>query len=241
MQTEQQKRILVVDDDEDIRDLLKEYLEKNGFAVSTAADGQEMRQYWPGQRLDLIVLDIMMPGDDGFTLCKEVRAKSNVPIIMLTAGSDETDRIIGLELGADDYVGKPFNPRELLARIKAVLRRYEDGGERHGTESAQRIRFGDWLLDMTNRELTNPNGQAQSLNGADFNLLQLFLSRPGEVLSRDDLSHHLRGRDSSPFDRSIDVQISRLRSRLQDDGKSPQLIKTVRGAGYILTVPVVAE
>ncbi|GGX44344.1 response regulator [Saccharospirillum salsuginis] len=241
MQSEQQKRILVVDDDEDIRDLLKEYLEKNGFAVSSAADGQQMHQLWPAQRFDLMVLDIMMPGDDGFTLCKEVRAKSKVPIIMLTAGSDETDRIIGLELGADDYVGKPFNPRELLARIKAVLRRYEDGGERHALDSAHKIRFGDWHLDLTNRELTDPDGDVQSLNGADFNLLQLFLSRPGEVLSRDDLSHHLRGRDSSPFDRSIDVQISRLRSRLHDDGKSPQLIKTVRGAGYILTVPVVTD
>lgn len=241
MQSEQQKRILVVDDDEEIRDLLKAYLEKSGFSVLTAADGQAMRQYWPQRRPDLIVLDIMMPGDDGFTLCKEVRAKSNVPIIMLTAGSDETDRIIGLELGADDYVGKPFNPRELLARIKAVLRRYEDGADHRQTmEAAQQIRFGDWALDLTNRELTAPSGQVQSLNGADFNLLYLFLSRPGEVLSRDDLSHHLRGRDSSPFDRSIDVQISRLRNRLKDDGKSPQLIKTVRGAGYILTVPVAA-
>lgn len=242
MQTEQQKRILVVDDDEDIRDLLKEYLEKNGFSVTTAADGQAMRQFWPAQRLDLIVLDIMMPGDDGFTLCKEIRARSRTPIIMLTAGSDETDRIIGLELGADDYVGKPFNPRELLARIKAVLRRYEEGSEhRSGHDGQQRLRFGNWSLDVTNRELTSPEGDVQSLNGADYNLLQLFLSRPGEVLSRDDLSLHLRGRDASPFDRSIDVQISRLRGRLNDDGKSPQVIKTVRGAGYILTVPVVVD
>lgn len=242
MQTEQQKRILVVDDDEDIRDLLKEYLEKNGFSVTTAADGQAMRQFWPAQRLDLIVLDIMMPGDDGFTLCKEIRARSRTPIIMLTAGSDETDRIIGLELGADDYVGKPFNPRELLARIKAVLRRYEEGAEhRPGHDGQQRLRFGNWSLDVTNRELTSPEGDVQSLNGADYNLLQLFLSRPGEVLSRDDLSLHLRGRDASPFDRSIDVQISRLRGRLNDDGKSPQVIKTVRGAGYILTVPVVVD
>lgn len=240
MQSEQQKRILVVDDDAEIRDLLKEYLMKNGYSVETAEDGKSMRQQCSVQKFDLIVLDIMMPGDDGFTLCKEVRAKSNVPIIMLTAGSDETDRIIGLELGADDYVGKPFNPRELLARIKAVSRRYEERGERNQPESRQHIRFGDWSLDLTNRELTDPEGQVQSLNGADFNLLYLFLSRPSEVLSRDDLSHHLRGRDASPFDRSIDVQISRLRSRLNDDGKSPQLIKTVRGAGYILTVPVVA-
>ncbi|MFG1495229.1 response regulator [Saccharospirillum sp. HFRX-1] len=241
MHAEQQKRILVVDDDEDIRNLLKEYLEKNGFVVVTAADGQQMRQYWPHERLDLIVLDIMMPGDDGFTLCKEVRARSRVPIIMLTAGSDETDRIIGLELGADDYVGKPFNPRELLARIKAVLRRYDETPDSSPLDARQRLRFGRWLLDLTNRELTDPDGTAHSLNGADFNLLRLFVSRPGEVLSRDDLSNELRGRDSSPFDRSIDVQVSRLRSRLHDDGKSPQLIKTVRGAGYILTVPVSPE
>lgn len=241
MHPEQQKRILVVDDDEDIRDLLKEYLEKNGFLVVTAADGQQMRLYWPHERLDLIVLDIMMPGDDGFTLCKEVRARSRIPIIMLTAGSDETDRIIGLELGADDYVGKPFNPRELLARIKAVLRRYDESPEPSAVDHHQRLRFGDWLLDLTNRELTDPDGERHSLNGADFNLLRLFVSRPGEVLSRDDLSHELRGRDSSPFDRSIDVQISRLRNRLRDDGKSPQLIKTVRGAGYILTVPVTPD
>jgi len=241
MHAEQQKRILVVDDDEDIRNLLKEYLEKNGFVVVTAADGQQMRQYWPHERLDLIVLDIMMPGDDGFTLCKEVRARSRIPIIMLTAGSDETDRIIGLELGADDYVGKPFNPRELLARIKAVLRRYDESPDSSPLDARQRLRFGNWLLDLTNRELIDANGNAHSLNGADFNLLRLFVSRPGEVLSRDDLSNELRGRDSSPFDRSIDVQVSRLRSRLNDDGKSPQLIKTVRGAGYILTVSVAPE
>jgi two-component system OmpR family response regulator len=192
---------------------------------------------------DLIVLDIMLPGDDGFTLCKEVRSQSKIPIIMLTAGSDETDRIIGLELGADDYVGKPFNPRELLARIKAVLRRFEDNqGDTPAVEGLviKLIKFGDFTLNITNRELTYKNETTESLNGADYNLLSLFLSRPGEVLSRDDLSHHLRGRDASPFDRSIDVQISRLRSRLRDDGKSPQMIKTVRGAGYILTVPIEA-
>ncbi|MHA7880742.1 MAG: response regulator [Saccharospirillum sp.] len=240
MQTEQQKRILVVDDDEDIRNLLQAYLERNGFRVDVVADGQAMRQQWPLQPADLIVLDIMLPGDDGFTLCKFVRSKSNVPIIMLTAGSDETDRIIGLELGADDYVGKPFNPRELLARIKAVLRRYEEAPDTVGMPGAQKLQFGDWCLDLNNRELTSPGGDAHSLNGADFNLLRLFLTHPGQVLSRDDLSNHLRGRDASPFDRSIDVQVSRLRSRLNDDGKSPHLIKTVRGEGYVLTVPVVA-
>lgn len=237
MISEQQKRLLIVDDDLDIRELLTEYLTKNGFQVTSAEDGQQMRECLQDHQYDLIVLDIMMPGDDGFTLCKEVRSHSNVPIIMLTAGSDETDRIIGLELGADDYVCKPFNPRELLARIKAVLRRYEDTAP--APQIAKSITFGSFTLHLTNRELQYKSEPPEALNGADFNLLKLFLNRPGEVLSRDDLSHHLRGRDASPFDRSIDVQISRLRSRLKDDGKSPQMIKTVRGAGYILTTPVV--
>lgn len=238
---EQQKKILIVDDDSEICSLLTEYLQKNGFTVVAVGDGGAMFEQLQADHFDLIVLDIMLPGDDGFTLCKVVRNKSNIPIIMLTAGSDETDRIIGLELGADDYVGKPFNPRELLARIKAVLRRFEDYQTEPSASQAKpikTIKFGDFLLNMTNRELVFKDEESESLNGADYNLLNLFLSRPGEVLSRDDLSHHLRGRDASPFDRSIDVQISRLRSRLRDDGKSPQLIKTVRGAGYVLTVPV---
>ena len=233
---EQQKKILVVDDDQDIRELLTEYLQKNGFQVQAASEGHSMRHQLATNQFDLIVLDIMMPGDDGFTLCKEVRSTSNIPIIMLTAGSDETDRIIGLELGADDYVGKPFNPRELLARIKAVLRRFEETV--NIAKPIEFIRFGQFTLHMTNRELQYSTQSPEPLNGADFNLLRLFLTHPGEVLSRDDLSHHLRGRDASPFDRSIDVQISRLRSKLRDDGKSPQMIKTVRGAGYILTTPI---
>jgi two-component system OmpR family response regulator len=235
--SEQQKKLLVVDDDQEIRELLTEYLHKNGFHVESAEEGNAMRRQLAAHHFDLIVLDIMMPGDDGFTLCKEVRATSNVPIIMLTAGSDETDRIIGLELGADDYVGKPFNPRELLARIKAVLRRFEETSS-STSKQIESIKFGQFTLHMTNRELQYADEPPEPLNGADFNLLRLFLTRPGEVLSRDDLSHHLRGRDASPFDRSIDVQISRLRSKLRDDGKSPQMIKTVRGAGYILTTPV---
>jgi two-component system OmpR family response regulator len=239
MISEQQKRLLVVDDDQEIRELLTEYLHKNGFHVEAASEGVSMRNIMSASHFDLIVLDIMMPGDDGFTLCKEIRSQSNVPIIMLTAGSDETDRIIGLELGADDYVGKPFNPRELLARIKAVLRRFEETTST--SKQVESIQFGQFTLHMTNRELQFESEASEPLNGADFNLLRLFLTRPGEVLSRDDLSHHLRGRDASPFDRSIDVQISRLRSKLRDDGKSPQMIKTVRGAGYILTTPIVTS
>jgi two-component system OmpR family response regulator len=239
MISENTKKILIVDDDQEIRELLTEYLSKNGYHVEAASEGNSMRSIMATSQFDLIVLDIMMPGDDGFTLCKEVRSKSNIPIIMLTAGSDETDRIIGLELGADDYVGKPFNPRELLARIKAVLRRFEESSST--SNQVEAIKFGQFTLHMTNRELQFESEVPEPLNGADFNLLRLFLTRPGEVLSRDDLSHHLRGRDASPFDRSIDVQISRLRSRLKDDGKSPQMIKTVRGAGYILTTPVISS
>ncbi len=236
MTSEHHKKLLVVDDDQEIRELLAVYLQKNGFSVTVAAEGNAMRRLLAAAQYDLIVLDIMLPGDDGFVLCQAVRAQSNIPIIMLTAGSDETDRIIGLELGADDYVGKPFNPRELLARIKAVLRRFDESKSK--IQPVEILRFGAFSLHTTNRELQYADEPPESLNGADFNLLRLFLSRPGEVLSRDDLSLHLRGRDSSPFDRSIDVQISRLRNRLRDDGKSPQIIKTVRGAGYILTTPV---
>ena len=239
MTNEQQKKLLVVDDDQEIRELLSAYLDKNGFQVVAAEDGNAMRHQLAVAHFDLVILDIMLPGDDGFTLCKEIRSRSNIPLIMLTAGSDETDRIIGLELGADDYVCKPFNPRELLARIKAVLRRFDEGVPAGAAKVVETIRFGDFVLNLTNRELQYRTEPAESLNGADFNLLQLFLNRPGEVLSRDDLSNHIRGRDASPLDRSIDVQISRLRSRLRDDGKSPQIIKTVRGAGYILTIPIV--
>jgi two-component system OmpR family response regulator len=236
---EQQKKLLIVDDDQEICDLLKEYLQKNGYCVDTVGDGQHMFSRLADDHFDLIVLDIMLPGDDGFSLCKMVRTQSNIPIIMLTAGADETDRIIGLELGADDYVGKPFNPRELLARIKAILRRFDEHQARSQEKPLGNIlKFGDFELNITNRELTYKAEPAESLNGADYNLLSLFLDNPGQVLSRDDLSLHLKGRDASPFDRSIDVQISRLRSRLKDDGKSPQMIKTVRGKGYVLTATV---
>lgn len=230
------KHLLVVDDDPEICELLSGYLMQNGFQVSTAMNGEQMFEQLGDKAIDLIVLDIMMPGDDGFTLCKKIRTSSSVPIIMLTAGSDETDRIIGLELGADDYMAKPFNPRELLARIKAVFRRVDEREQR--VAQVRKIRFGNWCLDVSSRELESTQGEVLPLNGADFNLLQIFLHHPGEVLSRDELSTQIRGRETTPFDRSIDVQVSRLRQRLGDDGKSPQIIKTVRGAGYILTSQV---
>ncbi|MFC3851793.1 response regulator [Salinispirillum marinum] len=229
--------VLVVDDDHEITELLETYLTRNQFRVSTAHNGQQMMARLDKQHIDLIVLDIMMPGEDGFTLCKKVRASSSIPIIMLTAGNDETDRIIGLELGADDYMSKPFNPRELLARIKAVLRRLEDRSNREPAHHPK-VRFGPWTLDTQHRQLVHERGDVFPLNGADFDLLQLFLTNPGEILSREDLFQRLKGRELSPYDRSIDVQISRLRFKLDDNGKSPQLIKTVRGQGYLLTCDV---
>lgn len=232
--------ILVVDDDREITQLLDTYLRKHQFQVTTAHSGEQMLARLDRHAIDLVVLDIMMPGDDGFTLCKKVRSHSDLPIIMLTAGSDETDRIIGLELGADDYMTKPFNPRELLARIKAVLRRVEDRGERAMQTLPQQLHFGPWVLDVQKRQLHHQRGHVLPLNGADYDLLQIFLRHPGEIISRESLFQRLKGRELSPFDRSLDVQISRLRQKLDDNGKSPQLIKTVRGQGYVLTTEVSA-
>ncbi|MFP8967630.1 response regulator [Pokkaliibacter sp. CJK22405] len=227
------KRILIVDDDEDIRQLIADYLSRHGFECQMAADGSGLDQGFASHAPDLVILDLMLPGEDGFSLCKRLRQQSQVPIIMLTASADDTDRILGLELGADDYLAKPFNPRELLARIKAILRRTQSFGGQ-----ARFQRFGPWQLDRTTRELVGNDAQRESLSGADFALLNVFLSHPQQVLSRDDLFDLSRGRDAPPLDRSIDVHICRLRARLGDDAKSPQLIKTIRGAGYILAVPV---
>ncbi|WP_375058354.1 response regulator [Zobellella sp. DQSA1] len=229
------RHILVVDDDEEICALLKSYLERSGFKVSSLNSGERLLQALELVSPDMLILDVMMPGEDGFTLCSRVRKVSQVPIIMLTASADESDRIIGLELGADDYVPKPFSPRELLARIKAIFRRV--GGVMPGGHHRYYC-FAGWQLDTVNRSLTNPQGEEHALSGADYTLLQLFLERPGEVLSRDDLLGLTRGREANPFDRSIDVQLSRLRQRLGEDAKDPHIIKTVRGAGYVLAVAV---
>lgn len=235
--TEENKRILVVDDDEQIRELLESYLQRNGYEVQSLADGSGLLpRLREGAEIDLIVLDLMMPGDDGFSLCRQVRAESEVPIIILTASAEDTDRIVGLEMGADDYVAKPFNPRELVARIKAVLRRTRSVSE--PVSKARYFCFAGWKLDTVNRDLINPDGVVMPLSGADYGLLQLFLEHPAQVLSRDDLLNLTRGREASPYDRSIDVQLSRLRQRLGDDGKDPKIIKTVRGLGYVLAVEV---
>ena len=226
--------ILVVDDDLAIRELLHEHLSRVGYDVMTAAEGDSMRRTLSEARVDLIVLDVMLPGDDGFTLCREIREHSQVPIIMLTASSDETDRVVGLEIGADDYLAKPFSARELQARVKALLRR--SGFNR--ADNPRFVCFDRWRLDTQAHELISDQGEATPLSGADFSLLQLFLAHPNEVLDRDTISGVTRGRESMPLDRVVDVAVSRLRQRLGDQGRIPRLIKTVRGAGYLLAATV---
>jgi len=235
--------ILVVDDDHEIRDLLARFLAKHGLHVSTARDGAEMTKLLDAHGIDLVVLDLMMPGEDGLSLTRRLRAQGcTLPIIMLTAMAEDTDRIVGLEVGADDYLPKPFNPRELLARIKAVLRRAPAESDTAAPTSGgggHRLRFDGWVLDMATRDLTDPDGVVLTLSAGEFDLLRAFVEHPRRVLSRDQLLDLARGRQAIPFDRSIDIQVSRLRRKLNDDPKEPQLIKTVRGGGYLFTPDVV--
>lgn len=236
-----QKRILVVDDDLDIRELLQEYLSRSGYEVSTAQNGQEMKAKLAVQYPDLILLDVMMPGEDGFTLCKYVRQHSNVPTIMLTAVSDETDQIVGLELGADDYIGKPFSPRQLLARIRALLRRTQQLQETTMSK-AKAIRFAHWRLDPVTQRLNHQvTGKEVEMTVADYSLLMFFIENPQTLLDRNVISNAIRGRDSQPQERGIDVQISRLRQRLKDNGKQSTIIKTVRGNGYMFIADILYE
>jgi two-component system OmpR family response regulator len=231
--------ILVVDDDREIRSLVAQLLRKHGFRVTDAADGREMMQALDGGRFDLAVLDLMLPGEDGLSLCRRVRAGSALPIIMLTAMGEETDRIVGLEMGADDYLPKPFNPRELLARIRAVLRRSSGEAPEPAEAAGGGLRvFEGWSLDLAKRELRAPDGTLVPLTAGEYDLLAAIVERPGKVLSRDQLLDLTRGRDAAPFDRSVDVQISRLRRKLEPDPKEPLIIKTVRGGGYVFTCEV---
>ena len=234
--------VLVVDDDAEIRSLLREYLQKNGYRVTAVADGKGLWAALDAGRVDIVVLDLMLPGDDGLTLCRNLRARSSeVPVIMLTARGEETDRIVGLEMGADDYLAKPFNPRELLARVKSILRRSRALPVNLQPEEARAIRFAGWTLDLGARNLLTPEGVVVALSGTEYKLLRIFLAHPNRVLNRDQLIDLMLSRDASPFDRSIDVQVSRLRQRLGEGAKEPAIIKTVRGAGYALAVPVVVE
>ncbi len=233
--------VLIVDDDREIRDLVAGYLKKNGLRVTVAADGRQMRAFLEADRVDLIVLDIMLPGDDGLVLCRELRAGRHkaTPILMLTARSDETDRIVGLEMGADDYLSKPFSARELLARIKAVLRRTRMMPPTLAVaEAGQVLAFGRWRLDTTARHLLDQDGVAVGLSGAEYRLLRVFLDHPQRVLSRDQLLNLTQGREAELFERSIDLLVSRLRQRLGDDAREPAYIKTVRAEGYVLAMPV---
>ena len=230
--------ILVVDDHADIRDLLKRFLEQHGYRVTCARDGREMKKSLEHSTIELIVLDLMLPGEDGLTLCRELRVHSAIPIVMLTAMGEDMDRIVGLEMGADDYLAKPFNPRELLARIKAVLRRSQPHEEINNDEKVMRYHFAHWQLDMARRELIDTDGLSISLSTAEFDLLKVFLERPQRVLSRDQLLNLARGREAQAFDRAIDTQVSRLRRKLERDAKNPELIKTVWGGGYLFAAEV---
>jgi len=233
--------ILIVDDDRDIRDLLSEYLKKQGYRASVAADGRAMRSVLSRAAPALIVLDLMLPGEDGLTLCREVRAQSDIPIIMLTARGAEVDRIVGLEMGADDYLSKPFSPRELVARIKSILRRTRSLPSNLKPDEAKNLRFAGWTLDIATRNLISPEGVTVSLSGTDYKLLRIFLDHPNRVLNRDQLIDMTQSRDAGPFDRSIDLQVSRLRRRLNDNPKEPAIIKTARGEGYVLAAEVIME
>jgi two-component system OmpR family response regulator len=246
MNVEQTVQILTVDDDANIRALISDFLSEYGYRVFAAANGPEMFSLLKKQNISLIILDIMMPGEDGFTLCRRLRMESKIPIIMLTAIGEDTDRIIGLELGADDYLTKPFNMRELLARIKAILRRSQvpstepektDTGNTTSNEYSS-FHFEGWQVNTVTRSLISPQNKAVALSAGEYNLLLVLVEHPHRVLSRDLLLEYTRDRSAGPFDRSIDVQISRLRQKIEADPKNPIYIKTVRGGGYIFSAKV---
>ena len=235
---EEQQLIMIVDDDLGIRDLLGRFFREHGYETVLAKSGEEMMLAFDKKKPDLIILDIMLPGDDGLTLCRKLRVKSQVPIIMLTAISEEIERILGLEMGADDYISKPFNPRELLARVKAILRRSSKSADEAFDEEHACFSFAGWELNKTARRLTSPEAIEITLSSGEYTLLLALLERPQQVLSRDRLLDLTKNRLAGPFDRSIDIQISRLRSKIESDPKQPQFIKTVRSGGYVLATTV---
>jgi len=219
--------------------LLCDYLEKNTFRASTVNSGREMWRCLEQKQIDLIVLDLMLPGEDGLEICRNLRARRSIPVIILSALDEETDRIVGLEMGADDYLTKPFNPRELLVRIKAVLRRTRAvPAAGNATENTSRLRFAGWTLDLNSRHLHSPQGVLVPLSGGEFRLLHTLLEHPGRSLNRDQLLELTQGREAGVFDRSVDVLIGRLRRHLGENAKAPAIIQTERGIGYRLAVPV---
>lgn len=230
--------ILVVDDHREIRELVSRALVREGYRVSTAIDGRAMRKALADSRIDLVLLDLMLPGEDGLSLCRSLRAESNIPVIMLTAKGDEVDRVIGLEMGADDYMAKPFGSRELIARIKAVLRRTANATATGSKKPPKLYRFENWALDTGNRELLRTDGVAVPLSTGEYDLLITLIERPQRVLNREQLLDLARGRGATAFDRSIDTQVSRLRKKLERDPSDPKIIKTVWGGGYMFTPAV---
>lgn len=239
----EQKTILIIDDDNEVRELLGEYLRKNDFHTIALPDGAELIQKLSENTIDLVILDIMLPGNDGYELCKIIRTKSDVPIIMLTAVCEDTDKIVGLELGADDYLTKPFNPRELLARIKVNFRRMDNLTQRNeaiASETAFYV-FNNWKLDEGRRSLISPDAVELSISTGEYDLLYAFVNHPGRVLSRDFLIDLMKHRDAMPFDRSVDIQVSRLRQKLEINPKEPQIIKTIRNGGYMFTPKVIKK
>lgn len=230
--------IIVVDDHQEIRELVARYLGSHGYRVTAAENATAFRRLLDRSAPDLVVLDIMMPGDDGLTLCRELRATRALPIIFLTAAAEDTDRIVGLEMGADDYLIKPFNPRELLARVKAVLRRTRNVPNQRGTLQVEKVIFDDKILHVSRREVMGPDGVAIPLSTAEFRLLCVFLERPGMVLSRDQLLDLTSGKAADVWDRSIDNQVSRLRRKIERDPRNPVLIATHWGGGYSFTAKV---
>ena len=233
--------ILVVDDQREICDLVQDYLSDEGYRVSIANDGAAMRRVMAQSAVDLVILDLMLPGEDGLTLARALRDVSDVGIIILTGRGDTVDRIIGLEMGADDYLPKPFHPRELLARVRSVLRRVSSRTAENASAARSRARFAGWNLDLASRELRSPSGKEVRLTTGEFDLLAVFVNNANQVLSRDRLLDLARNREAGPFDRTIDVQVGRLRRKLESDPQKPTLIKTVRGSGYIFTPSIEAE
>jgi two-component system OmpR family response regulator len=237
--------ILIVDDEAEIRLILRRLFEREAFAVSDAKDGTELFAALERSPVSLITLDLRLGGEDGLELARRVRMKDNVPIVMISGKGDPIDRVVGLELGADDYISKPFHLREVLARVRAVLRRYETANEaaslERGRKSPPKYRFADWVLDITRRELCSKTGVRQELTTAEFNLLEIFIARPARVLSRDNLMDLLKGVEWSPVDRTIDNLVGRLRKKIETQADTPELIKTVRGIGYVFTGEVARE
>ncbi|MEA9996624.1 response regulator [Pseudomonas sp. 10B1] len=231
-------KLLIVDDDVEILDLLKRFFVKHAYEVAVACDGVAMWVAIKNERPDIIVLDVMLPGEGGLSLCQKIRAESNTPVVMLTAMSEVSDRIIGLELGADDYLTKPFDPRELLARLRSVQRRMADQPVRLAVDVRPLILFGSWQLDVTRRELRSTEGVMVPLSGGEFDLLRVFVDHPQRILTREQLLDLARGHSHEAFDRSIDVQVSRLRRKIEPDSKRPDIIRTVRNGGYIFTASV---